>query len=91
VAVPSLIKVLKADSQTDRLLSTHQYAARALGQIGPDAKDALPHLIRLAEIHAKDEWEAVKAKRPESRPDNFGGRKYADDYFVDAICKIRQH
>jgi len=89
-AVPSLIKLLQAESRTDWLLSTHQYAAIALGEIGPDAKDALPHLIRLAETNARDEWERVKAKQPKLRPDQFGGQKYSDDYFVDAICKIRQ-
>jgi HEAT repeat protein len=89
-AVPNLIKILQVEDQTDGLLSTHQYAAIALGRIGPDAKDALPHLIRLAEIHAKDEWEHVKAKQPKLRSDHFGGEQYSDDYFIDAICKIRQ-
>jgi hypothetical protein len=89
-AVPSLIKILQTDARTEGLLSTHQYAAIALGCIGPDAKDALPHLIRLAKLHAKDEWERVKAKQPKLRPDHFGGQQYSEDYFIDAICKIRE-
>jgi HEAT repeat protein len=89
-AVPHLIKILQAEACADGLLSTHQYAAIALGEIGPDAKDALPHLIRLAERNAKDEWERDKDKQPKPGPDHFGGLQYSDDYFVDAICKIRQ-
>jgi hypothetical protein len=90
-AVPSLIKLLQEESRPDGIMSTHEHAAIALGKIGPDAQDALPLLIKLAEVHAKDEWARIKTEKPDLRPDNFGGKKYSDDYFVDAICKIRQN
>ena len=32
----------------------------------------------------------VKTKPPKLHSDNFGGQKYSDDYFVDAICRIRR-
>jgi hypothetical protein len=90
-AVPELIKLLEAAEKSEkRLLSTHRYVAIALGRIGPDAHAALRSLIRLAESHAPEEWEKVKDIQPELRNDHFGGKKYSDDEFVDAICKIRQ-
>jgi HEAT repeat protein len=89
-AVPRLIKLLQEDPEMDGSMSARELAAVALGAIGPDAKEALPVLIRLAEVHAKDEWSLVKNKQPKLLPDHFGGEKYSDDYFVDAICKIRR-
>jgi hypothetical protein len=74
----------------DGSMSARELAAVALGAIGPDAKDALPVLIRLAEVHAKDEWSLAKDKQPKLLPDHFGGEKCSDDYLVDAICKIRR-
>jgi hypothetical protein len=89
-AVPSLIAVLKREALTNNLMTTHQHAAIALGRIGPAAKEALPDLIRLAQAHAPEEWRRVQARFPEARPDNSGGAKYSDDYFVNAIYKIRK-
>jgi hypothetical protein len=89
-AVPSLIRVLRADDLPNPLISGHTYAALALGRIGPAAKDALPDLVRIAKVRSPSEWGRIEKHQPESRPDNFGGRKFSDDYFVDAICKIRQ-
>ena len=89
-AVPSLIRVLQADDLPSPLVSGHMYAALALGRIGPAAKDALPDLNRIAKARSPSEWERIQKQQPESKPDNSGGRKFSDDYFIDAICKIRQ-
>jgi hypothetical protein len=89
-AVPDLIKILNSEVRPARLLSTHEYAAIALGRIGFEAEAALPVLIRLAEKLAPEEWKKASDHRPELRNDNFGGMKYSDDHFVDAIRKIRR-
>jgi hypothetical protein len=88
-AIPDLIKLLENKPKTRDPLWTQQLAALALGTIGPDAKAALPVLIHLAETHARDEWEKVKSEQPAQRRNVFGDMQYSDDYFVDAICKIR--
>ncbi|MDB5350117.1 MAG: hypothetical protein JWN86_1364 [Planctomycetota bacterium] len=88
-AIPDMIKLLDSEPKTKSPLWTQQLAAMALGRIGPKAGAALPSLIRLSEKHAPEEWAKFKDNQPELRNDNFGGKKYADDYFVDAICKIR--
>ncbi len=88
VAIPDLIKILDSEPKMRGLLSTHQHAAIALGKIGPGAQAALPSLIRLAEKHETEAWQKVKANRANQRDDNFGREQYANDDFVDAICKI---
>jgi HEAT repeat protein len=88
-AVPDLIKILNSEVRPARLLSTHEYAAIALGRIGPAAEAAVPSLVRLAEKLAPEEWKKASDHQPELRNDRFGGKKYSDDHFVDAICKIR--
>jgi hypothetical protein len=89
-AVPDLIRVLETKPTTRDPLWTQQLAALALGRIGPNATAALPALTHLAETHAPDEWEKVKLKQPEQRRNVFGDMTYSDDYFIDAICKIKQ-
>lgn len=89
VAVPELIKVLNSEPHKSRLLSSHDLAAIALGRIGPAAKEALPTLRRHAEERAPEELKKVLAKVPELQDDHFGGKKYSDDYYVDAYCKVR--
>ena len=69
---------------------TQQLAALALGRIGPEARAALPALTQLAETHARDEWDKLKSKQPEKQRNVFGDMQYSDDYFIDAICRIRQ-
>ena len=81
---------LNSEVRPARLLSTHEHAAIALGEIGHPADEALPALIRLAEKLAPEEWKKASDRRPELRNDNFGGTKYSDDHFVDAIWKIRR-
>jgi hypothetical protein len=88
-AVPSLIRVLEGAPRTEGWLSNHEHAAIALGKIGPEAKEALPALTRLARQHAPEELDRVKNNRPAIRDDPFGDWQYSEDYFVEAICKIR--
>ncbi len=89
-AVPSLIQVLRDTILPDNLLSKHECAAIALGNIGPDANDALPDLILHAKILAPEEWHRAKDQQPTRRKDNFGGHKYSDNAFINAIWKIRE-
>ena len=88
-AIPDLIKLLERKPKTMRPLWTQQLAAKALGAIGPEAKATLTALTRLAETHAADEWAKVKFHQPEQHRNAFGQMQYSDDYFVNAICKIR--
>jgi hypothetical protein len=89
-AVPDLMRILTLEPGMTRMLSNQEHAAIALGKIGPEARAALPTLMRLAEKQAPDEWKNLRDHQPEIREDHFGGTKYSDNYFVDAICKIRR-
>lgn len=89
-AIPELTKLLESEPKTKKPLWTQQLAAMALGRIGPDSAPALPVLVRLAEKHAPDEWNRVKNQRP-GFINPFSRRdRLADDYFVDAILRIRR-
>jgi hypothetical protein len=89
-AVPDLIKLLENPPKTRNPLRTQQLAAVTLGRMGPDAETALHPLIRLAETYAPEEWEQVRARPPEPQDFSIGDTPYAEDKFVDAICKIRR-
>jgi len=89
-AVPDLIRILETKPKTKDPFWTQQLAALALGRIGRDATAALPGLTHLAETRARDDSEKVKLQHPEQRRNVFGDMNYSDDYFIDAIYKIRQ-
>jgi HEAT repeat protein len=89
-AIPDLIKLLETKPKTINPVWTQQLAALALGRIGPESRAALPALTQLAETHARDEWEKLKSQQPEKQRNVFGDMQYSDDYFIDAICRIRQ-
>jgi hypothetical protein len=89
-AVRDLIKLLKTEPKTEKPLWTQKLAAMALGRIGPEADEALPFLIRLAEKHAPEEWAKAKTVQPEPRIIGSERVEFSRDYFVDAICKIRR-
>lgn len=93
-AIPDMIRILTDEPLVQDVgwtkFSTHEYAAHALGRIGPDAEDALPILIRHAEKSAPAEWARVKNQQPKAEPDHFGGIQYSENRFVDAVCKIRK-
>jgi len=89
-AVPDLIRILQTKPKTRDPFWTQQLAALALGRIGPEAAAALHALTHLAETHAHDEWEKVKRQQPDQHNNLFGDIEYSRDYFIDAICKIRQ-
>jgi hypothetical protein len=89
-AIPDLVKVLETEPKTRRPLWTQHFAAMALGKIGPAAAPALPALTRLAEKHASEEWNRLK-DRPPPFLNPFDNRaRLAEDYFVDAILRIRR-
>jgi hypothetical protein len=87
--LPQIVEVLSTPPKAEKPLDYQQWAARILGAIGPDAKEALPELIKLAEKHAKTEWDKARDKQPNPAEDEDGERRYSKDPFVDAICRIR--
>jgi hypothetical protein len=89
-AVPDLIKLLATDPKTKKPLWTQQLAAMALGKIGPDSAPALPALISLAEKHAPEEWSRLKDQPPKFVNPFALRDRLADDYFIDAILRIRR-
>ena len=89
-AIPDLVKLLETEPKTKKPLWTQQLAAMSLGKIGPDSAPALPALIRLAERHAPEEWNRLKNQPPKFINPFDRRTRLADDYFVDAILRIRR-
>ena len=86
-ALPLLIALLKTEPNTKDPLWTQQLVAIALGEMGRHAKSALPDLIRLAKLHAPEEWKSVNDPTSSSwESDDPFGHVSA---FVEAASKIQ--
>jgi hypothetical protein len=88
-AVPALTKILHGHTDTKDLWSMRNTVSSALGSIGPDARSALPLLVKFKD-EARAELERVREKYPESKDQIFNSPVWDAEYrYKQAIEAIK--